>query len=262
MSGLAGLSNTIWGITVAAECLLIGILILRGSFREYPMFLSYISVSLLQSLLLFLTYKVWGYSTYPAWASAWGSQIIVLTFRALAVGEICYRLFQSYRGIWELIRRVLLVSAAIVLLYAAIVARHNWFAIMPNLQRSLDLAMATGLVGLFLFARYYQVQPTPALGALALGFLLFSSFGVLNATVLEGSRLSYGALWTLLQMVAFLASVLIWSRALWQPSVVAKGIPMLPSSDLYQVLAPEVNLKLRHLNGQLSRFWKVEAKQP
>jgi hypothetical protein len=211
-------------------------------------------------VVLFVIYRIWVFNSYEAWAIGWTTQSILMTLRALAVAEICRHLFQSYRGIWELIRRVLLVSAAIVLLYGVIVARHNRFLIMPNIQRGLDLAIATGLVGLFLFARYYQIAPSPVLGKLALGFLLYSGFGVLNATLLERSRITYGPLWNILQMVSFLASVFIWTGAFWQTQTADAGTPVLSSSDLYRALTPQVNVKLRLLNERLSRFWKVEAK--
>jgi hypothetical protein len=259
MHEIAGASNAIWATSVIAECFLVAILCLRKNYREYPFLLSYICASLLQSCALFVSYRVWGYKSFLAWEIAWATQAVQMIARALAVAEICYRLFEDYRGVWELIRRVLLGSAAIVLLYSVYVARHNWVLIMPNIQRALDLAIATVLVGLFLFARYYMVPFPAALKALALGFLLFSSFAVLNATVLERYMEKYEMAWTVLQMVAFLASVVIWTSALYQPHVAAQRASTLASSDVYRTLAPEVNRKLRVLNERLSRFWKVEA---
>jgi hypothetical protein len=261
MSEIAGLTNAVWGITVAAECLLLTLLLLRRNYREYLAFFLYISANLLQTVALLVSYRKWAIGSFVVYEIAWATQGVAMIGRALAVAEICHHQFERFRGVWELIRRILLVSAAVVLVSAVIVARHNRLLIMPNIQRGLNLAIATCLVGLFVFARYYQIPPSSKLGALALGFLLFSCFGVLNATVLERVLRSYNPVWTLLEMVAFLASVLIWTGAVWQPYAAVARKPMLASSDLYRTLAPDVNLKLRRLNEHLSRFWKVDADQ-
>jgi hypothetical protein len=55
-----------------------------------------------------------------------------------------------------------------------------------NLDRGLELAMATVIVLLFVFARYYEVGVEPAVRTMAIGFLLYSCFRVLNDTILEG----------------------------------------------------------------------------
>jgi hypothetical protein len=262
MIGIAGLSSAVWAISNAFQSVLFSCLLWRRSYSTYLVFFTYIAANLLQALVLFISYRIWGYESFTAWEIAWCTQAVVMIIRALAVAEICHHLFEEYRGIWLLIRLLLLVSAAIVLMIGVFVSRHNWVLIMPMIQRGLDMGIATSLVGLFIFARYYQVRPSPVLGALAIGFLLFSCFNVLNATVLERVMESYNPVWSLLGVVAFTASLVIWTAALLQPQMASEPAPILGSSEIYRALAPEVNLKLRKLNDQLSRFWKVETNRP
>jgi hypothetical protein len=262
MNDLAAVTKMLWAVNTAIEVFLLLLLIQRKSAREYPFFFAYISIDILQTLVTFYSYRRWGYDSFAGWTIAWSMQVTVITARAFAVAEICRNLFEDYRGVWELVRRILLASGAIVLVYAVIGARHNWLLTMPNIQRALELSMATVLVGLFLFARYYDLQPPRDLGALAIGFLLFSCFAVLNVTLLERLLGKYTSAWTLLQMLAFLASIILWTRAMWQKHAVRVRATIHTSSDAYRSLTPVVNMKLRLLNDQLSRFLKVETDQP
>jgi hypothetical protein len=262
MNDLAVVTKVLWAVNAAIEIFLLLLLIQRKSVREYPFFFAYISTDILLTLVTFYSYRRWGYDSFAGWTIAWVMQVAVITARAFAVAEICHNLFEDYRGVWELVRRILLGSGAMVLVYAVIGARHNWLLTMPNIQRALELSMATVLVGLFVFARYYEVQPPRDLGALAIGFLLFSCSAVLNVTLLERLLGKYTSLWTLLQMLAFLASVILWTQAMWQKQAVRVRATIHASSDAYRSLTPVVNMKLRLLNDQLSRLLKVEADQP
>jgi hypothetical protein len=52
----------------------------------------------------------------------------------------------------------------------------------------------------------------------------------------------------------------IWTWALRKPQPQAEPGEILLPRVVYQSLAPEINLRLRLLNEQLSRFWPAEAK--
>lgn len=115
---------------------------------------------------------------------------------------------------------------------------------------------------LFLFAQYYEVEVGPAVRSLAIGFFLYSCILVLNDTILEGWKYSYGTLWHLLGTLSFLASMLLWAWALGKEQREKTTDPILLSENAYQVLAPEINFRLKLLNVHLSQFWDVEANRP
>ena len=81
-------------------------------------------------------------------------------------------------------------------------------------DRALELAIATVVVGAFLFARYYDVQVGAVEFSLALGFYFYSSFKVLNNAILEHYLHRYVAVWNALGMLVFLAALLVWTWAL------------------------------------------------
>src|SRR5260221_377508 len=64
------------------------------------------------------------------------------------------------------------------------------------------------------FARYYGLRPASTDRSLALGLCLYSCFRVLNDTISDRYLFDYAQLWSLLEMVAFFASLLLWTWAL------------------------------------------------
>jgi len=185
----------------------------------------------------------------------------VICARALAVAEVCRHLLARYRGIWAMAWRILLACAALVLVYSIVAARHFWELALLAGDRGMELSIAAVVVGVLLFTRYYDVQVSAADRSLAVGFCLYSCFCVLNNTILEHYLSRYGPLWNLLGMLAFLASLLLWTWALRKPQTETVPEETLLSPGIYQTVAPQVNLRLRLLNDQLWKIWKPEVRR-
>jgi hypothetical protein len=140
-------------------------------------------------------------------------------------------------------------------LYAVAVARGNWALGILNMDRGLELAMATVIVLLFLFARYYEVDVEATVRTLAIGFFLFSCFRILDDTIFENWFLSYREFWNRLGALAFVASLLLWAWALRRTQPRTGDKPVMLSASLYQWMAPEINSRLKTLNENLGQFW-------
>ena len=248
-----------WAVNTATGVLVLVLLLARKNFRAYPAFTFYIFVNLAQAILLFIAYRRWGFSSSSSWLFAWGTQIVVACARALAVVEVGGHFLSRYPGIWALARRLLLGCAGLVLLYSGLAGRHQWKLALPSADRGLELSIAAVIVILFLFARYYEVQPDSTDRSLAIGFFLYSCFFALNDTILERYLQDYARLWNILATLAFLTSLLLWSWALRRTRTAAATEQSLLPVDVYQSFAPQINLRLRTLNDQLGKIWKPEA---
>jgi hypothetical protein len=259
MIEIAQVQNLLWAADVVGKIVLLIVLAVCKNYRLYPIFFFYLLTTLAHDVVAFVTYQRWGFDSATAYRIAWGAQGIVLFARALAVAEVCRHLLSRYRGVWALAWRILLLSAALVFSYSILAARHHWRLALLTADRGLELSIATVIVVLLLFARYYGVKVEPVVRSLAVGFCLYSCFAVLNNTVLERWLHDYSVLWNLLGMLAFLASLSIWTWALRHSQSEPQPKEILLPSGIYQAIAPEINLRLRLFNEQLSRFWKLEA---
>jgi len=249
----------LWAVNLAAGTLLLVLLGLRKNYRAFPAFSLYVLLNLTLGISVFALYSRWGFFSRSSWPIAWGMQALVLCARALAVTEVCKHLLSRYRGVWALAWRVLLACVAFVVLYSGLAARRGLGFVLPKAERSLELAIAAAIVAVFVFMRYYGVKAKATDRSLAVGFCLYSCFSVLNNTILERFLDNYVALWNFLGMLAFLASLLLWSWTLREPQGETVPEQTLLPLGVYQSLAPQINLRLRSLNDQLCKIWKPEV---
>jgi hypothetical protein len=261
MAGIATFERMLWGVSVALKWGLLVLFVFRKNYRTFPLFFTYVLVTAVQSPVLFVSYRTWGFQSVASGNIAWGTQGLVIAARGLAVAEICRRILGVYRGIWALASRLLLATAGLVLEYSWAVARPHWQAAVLNCDRGLELAIAAVLMMVFLFASHYEIEVEQTVRYLALGLFLYSCLSVVNNTVLEKFSWSYAPAWNLFRTVAFVASLLLWAWALRerQPETVSEPT-MLPEGS-YRALTPELNLRLKALNDQLGTFWYAEAKK-
>ena len=259
IAGIARFQQVLWAVTTAASVALLAVLLARKNYRAYPAFTFYISLNLVLGILMFVIYSRLGFTSRVSWYFAWGLQGVAIGARALAVTEVCKHILSRYPGIWALGKRILLGCAGLVVLYSGVAARHRWEVAVPSADRGLELSIAAVIVVLFLFTRYYEVQAESTDRSLAIGFFLYSCFSGVNDTFLERYLHNYAGLWNLLATLAFLASLLLWSWALRNARTVTVGEQSLLPVGVYQSFTPQINLRLRGLNEQLSKIWKTEV---
>jgi hypothetical protein len=259
IAGIAHFQQVMWAVNTAAGAVLLLLLGVRKNYRAYPAFTFYIFVNLALGILLFMAYRRWGFSSTASWLSAWGLQAVAVCARALAVFELCKHMLSRYAGIWALAQRILLVCAGLVLLYSSLAARYQWELALSSADRGLELSIASVIVVLFLFARYYGVRVEGIDRSLAIGFCLYACFSALNDTILERYLYRYATLWSLLHVLSFFASLFLWSWALRKSRTETAAQESLLPLGVYQSVTPQVNMRLRLLNDQLYKIWKPEV---
>jgi hypothetical protein len=259
MNDLGLLIQWVWVVTAIMQALLLCLLLARKNVSTYPAFSAYIFMTLAQSGLLFVAIKEWGFSSSVSWRVGWATQSIVLGARAFAVAELCRHVLGRFLGIWVLARWILVASGAAVLFYALMSANHQWRLVLYTAELGLELATASVIVVLLLFARYYGLTVDPPLRLLGVGLCLYSCVSALNDAILERWLTKYVSLWNALGMSAFLGCLLLWSWAFRKSAPQAVAAPLLSDGSTYLNLIPEMNLRLRSLNEHLIEFWRQEA---
>jgi len=261
MEGIFTSEQWLWGVTLFLKAGLVLLIVHRKNNRVLPFFFSYVLLNFLQSVLLYETYRIWGLDSPVSVRVAWGTQGLVTFARALAVAEICHAVLARHRGIWQLAWRLLAATAIFATVYSWAASRGRWELAILSLDRALEMAIISVIAILFVFARYYQVTVTVQIRLLSVSFFQYSCFRVINDTILERWLHRYAFLWNLLDVLAFLASLLLWMWALRQTlPAVATTPTLLPEND-YRVLSPAINARLKALNEQLIHFWRTEGEK-
>lgn len=259
---MARLGQLLWASNTAVTLALLVLLVRHKIFRRSPAFVLYTVTNLLQALVLYFIYRRWGYASTISWQVGWAMDLLTTMAKAIAVAELCRQLLGAYRGVWAFAWRTLVGSAVLVTLVSLITANHRWELLLPNVQRALELAMASVVVLLLVFVRYYEVETPAADRGLTTGICFYSCFGVLNDTLLEKYLYSYAELWSVLGLLAFLASLLTWIWAFRKPMAAEASENILVPAGFYGAVMPELNLRLQLLNEQLARFWRVGDTRP
>ena len=252
------LSLILWGSAILLTLLLLARMVISGQYREYPLFSLYLVINLLQSAVGAVLYQGYGFTSRLAFPIAWTTQGIVVAARALSAAEVCYLVLGSYKGIWALAVRILSFSGALVLGLALYFGRNGYQFGILTFEVGLEACIATGIAGLFLFARYYNVPIVQATGLLGLGLGLLSCFKILNDLVLARFALVYGEAWNYASSSTFLGILVIWAWAMLQPAGVRLARPQLRSASEYAKLIPEVNQRLAELNEHLTQLRHAE----
>lgn len=255
MLGTLNLPNVAWALNTITELVLLVYLLRRKLHRSHPVFFSYILGAILQSALMLVTYARWGRESFRVWLIFWLSQFVMEAVRFAAVAEVVRRVLSPFSGIWALGRRLLLVTAGTVLVYAALLSRAYWHKLPLIIDRGVGLAIATVIVTLLLFARYYGLPINHLDRALCIGFCLYTSFAVINDSLYEKWLIGYLNLWNFLGVLTYLASLFIWLGAARAYSETAPArVPVLVPKELYGKFSSELNVRLRLLNEHLNQL--------
>jgi hypothetical protein len=241
-----------WALTTTLELALFVQLVRRKLGRIYPCFFGYLLAVILQSIAVAVLYRSTNFDKLAVWKIAWATQGLVVFMRSLVVLELIRNILSRYIGIWGLAQRLFLSVAASVIAYDLALSKGEWQWLIMNGMRGLELAMAAVIVAMMVFARYYRVPVNQFERALAIGLCLYSSFYVINYSLLERIFLLHDVLWNFLEILTFIASLLVWISAVGRYRESEEvAIPPAISAALYGKVSSEVNSRLLLLNRQL-----------
>jgi hypothetical protein len=252
-----------WGLSTLLEVVLLVYLVRRKLYRSHPAFTFYILVAILESAIVAASYRLFGLSSMLSFNIAWGTQAVVICARAFAVVEIARRVLADYPGIWALANRVLFVLGFCVLGYSIAASEREWTHAVLKADRAVELCIASFIVGLVLFVRYYRVPMNNLERMLAIGFCLYSCFFVINDSILVTWFAATGLLWNYLDMLTFLASLTLWIGAVSKYSespILTTPAPL--TAELHGQFSRKLNARLHALNNRLDHLFRSEEPRP
>jgi len=250
------LRNLAWAFSTLLETILLFFLVRRKLFRTQTAFFIYILAVILQGLLAAFANLHWGTHSMQAWVVYWVAQIAVICGRWFAVMGIARGVLSTYTGIWSLASRILFLLAVSVLIYSFAFSQYHWTLMVLNADRAVELCIATFIVGMFVFVRYYRVPMANLERMLAIGFCLYSCSWVINDSIYEKWPKSAWDLFYYVNAFAFLASLLLWIGAVRRPVEAWTTETREPlSPEMYGELSQQLNSRLHMLNHRLDHLF-------
>ncbi len=250
----------LWSTTTLLAVVVCAFAFYRRLFAWLPFFTSYLGLLLVRDLVLWSVYLGFGYSSAYAFYYFWLSQALLLSARGAAVAELAWRALREYRGIWGFGWRLLSLLALVLLVIAAWDAGGNvhWVpSFILALERGLEFVVAGVLLALLLLGGYYGMPLEPVQRSVALGLCFYSTFQVLNNTLLRQWLRQYFELGNDLRVASTGVALVIWLVALLKPLTAARPAPVLLSQQVYDQVSPRVNYRLRALNQKLLEMFEA-----
>ena len=262
LSSLPALDLVLWAVTTLGGLFLFCLILAKQLDREFPFLTVYLGANLLQTAAQLFLYQFYGFTSHVTYLAAWSSQGVIVTARALATCEFCYRVLGHYRGVWALAIRILLACGAVVLGLTLAFSRDGFQYAVMTLEMASEAFIATLVVGTVLFARHYHAQMGESALLLGLGFGFNSCLKILNDAFLSRYWRNYSGAWNEVAMVGFAGVLVLWVFAMRAAATEDVPRPELQPAEVYRVLAPHMNRKLAELNDQLVRLLKAERPKP
>jgi hypothetical protein len=268
--------------TMAFEAAVCGFVFARRAQRELPFFAAYTAVLFANSIGIWIVYRAFGFDSQMAYYWYWIALLLNAVARSLAIAELCWYKLHDYRGIWELVWRLLICVSMLFLFHAAFDTwgQPNRLAIYSlTLDRDLDIA-SVGILGvLLLIHNYYGLSLKPLQRTIAAGICFICAVDVIVDSTVQKLFTGYlfplfaanrTPLWASLEpeiarvkdlfgtihLLCFMAAMGIWCYALRRPlPAPSEGPTMLPA-EVYREMSPAINMRLATFNNRLVELLK------
>ncbi len=231
----------LWIAPHALQWIIAIVMIRRGLFREFPVFLAYTISQIVGRGTLFVLDHSPAVSAYQYWYAHWIVSIITIGLRFGILWEIFSNIFRSYPGLQRL-NRVLFRWAIVVLLLLAttLAARapedgtYHIFSWVHILDLSVDV-MQSGLWLLLVgFCSYFHLTWRNSAYGIVFGLGIFSTVDLAT----EGARVWTGFVagyaFDFVSMAAYHCCVLVWLVYLLAPERSSHTVKDVPENNLEQ----------------------------
>ncbi|MCI0719902.1 MAG: hypothetical protein L0338_13165 [Acidobacteria bacterium] len=209
-------SQIIWWVTN----LLIAFLLVRALsarlFIKYPVFYSYLTYVLIESLIRFYFF-VFRPGLYED--VYWNTQFLSVALGYCVIYEIYTQALASYAGVSRL-ARVLLLTVFVVIVSKVLATSVGEHALLPAevpalLERDLRAAQAALLAAIVCLLVYYAIPVGINVRGMVIGYGVFVAASVVSLTLRSHFGIDFQSVWQYFQPAAYLLTLTVWCASLW-----------------------------------------------
>lgn len=252
----------LWAVGILLEVVVCLLALRNGLMKRYP---TLVALMLLMVVAEFVRVGAYlrggGYFSNSYFGAHWASHAALVMVRVAVVTEICLKTLQSYEGVWKLTKGLLGLAAGVLLGIAAINAateQRVFVRFLLMVDAGIEFILLGTLLAFLMICRYYDVQLDYLTQQMIRGLGVYAGVQVVNNLFFSAlGSASYQVWWNYVRIFSFFISFLVWAWALRRPVPEALPTPSLLEADVYNELAPQVNVKLRRLNDRLLELMKT-----
>lgn len=249
-------------LAVWVACVFLESLVLFRSFRarifsRYPFFCVYLACVIATELSSFAAYRM-GPSIYLKWY--WGTEFVCLIVGCGILLDILDQGLSAYAGAKRFAISAGYVAYAVILGYAIIqtLTKPVWSPMVAtdHLERDLRVVQAAFLAGLMAVVYCYGIEFGRNLKGIILGYGLYIASAIAGLALGSYIGPSFTAVYSIVQSYSYLASLVIWTFALWayHPN------PEPDSSVQLEADYESFVLKTRHALGTMKSYLAKAAR--
>lgn len=206
------ITNYLWTAVIILKCALMGIIISRNAYRDYPAFTLYVALSLARSLALFaIAFRYYGplyYWTY------WIGQLVITIALFGVIVEILKSAFKTACSAFPTYtRKMLRVSTFVIIVLSVFAYQLNAEPTLVEFVRRLDRTSSLLLLASFgitaLVSNHLGLVWKPRTYGIALGFLFYYGVDAFVTTTTASFDYADMAL-AAVKVLSFFIAELVW----------------------------------------------------
>jgi len=248
------LSLVVWWIALAIEALVL-VRAFRGKLiSRYVFFYAYISSVLIFDIARYVIYTARP-TMYPEWY--WLAQYVSLITGCGIILEIFKYVLSPYPGAERIATVGGLALFGIIFVFALVypAVGPNWSPAEASyaLERDLRTVQAMFLFGVLAIISYYGIVIGRNIRGMILGYGLYIGTSLVSLALRSYAGPPANALWTTVQPVSYVLSLMIWATTLWsyQPNPVRDPSVRLEAD--YEALAGRTRSVMRTMRSHLGK---------
>jgi hypothetical protein len=230
----------LWIAPHVVQAAILGVMIHRKQYRQFPMFFLYTGFEILQFLILLVVnyFRLISHEHYHVLFSMGSAVSTVLRF--CIIFEILSHMFRNYPAL-NRSGKILFRAAALILLVTAVVLSQGGSAgetehlrvVVSILDRTFSIVQCGLLFSMFVFSSYFSLSWRSSAFGIALGFGIFASVELASSAIRSQVGQSGNHFLDYFTMATYHLCVLIWLFYMLAPERPTKyNSNNLPEHDL------------------------------
>jgi hypothetical protein len=256
---LSWIDTISWIAGSAFEVALVALILLRKPTRQAYLFSVYFVFLLCRDLWWFFAVRyVPNISTqnhHAYYITYWISEFVLCLLRLMIAVQVWWLSVHAYPAIWKISWRTLWFVAGVLSVWSALSAytRRDWIAqfFYTGLQR-FELMQAFVLVIILAFAFWYRIEFRQGYRLLLYGLCFYSVSQCIVAALSSQNPILTYAWFNTARELAYDGVLLVWICAVYQLLPSAEPDRATISAEMYEEMAPALNLRLRELNDRMT----------